>query len=628
MRCVIYCRVSTDRQREAGTIESQRELLLQTAREKGWTVVSVEEDEGFSGTVPAWERPGMSRALRLIERREVDYLLVVDLDRTSRAEDPFERAIVRKALRDHGVLLATPKGILRDITPEEKLTQDMLSSVASYERSKTRERTLRGRKDAVLRKGGRPLAQSPLGLEWSPEKHGYVASPTEAPVVREIFRLAAEGLGPLQIERELVRKNMPSGRVQKYRPRGTPKGTPKVEGTKFVVRRTIQVMLANPMYCSDRWNPHPAWDPDFTVPVEPIVTREAWEAANAALRNRPRPPARPLKYDYLLRAVAYCSRCNRKLRGQTTPDGNAYYRCEFANREQVNCERCTGRKSVRADELEALVWNYVRQLITEPGYFRAEVERAVDGDAKKNALGADTARALRAELERLALERSRVQAAFRKGLYTEDELSTELDAIERERVPLVNRLELSQMDERSQGARAARLAAVDARLESMRGAVDTVDRDQQRAIIAELIQRVTVDTETREVEIQVLVGDAPPAENGFPPGVPGGNGGAGPVPYSSRGGRRKGGAAAESYGSGVSGGSGHEPRGPGSPRGSGRPPCRWRARPSPSRRRGCAGRRRPWRRGAWRRPSPWRAGLRRCAWRGSTAPGVRRRSRW
>ncbi|MFH1463492.1 MAG: recombinase family protein [Pseudomonadota bacterium] len=547
MKCVIYCRVSTDRQKEAGTIESQRELLLQTARANDWTVVSVEEDEGFSGTVPAWERPGMSRALRLIERREVDYLLVVDLDRTSRAEDPFERAIVRKALRDHGVLLATPKGILRDITPEEKLTQDMLSSVASYERSKTRERTLRGRKDAVLRKGGRPLAQTPLGLEWSPERHGYVASPVEAPVVREIFRLAAEGMGPLQIERELVRRNMPSGRVQKYRPRGTPKGTPREPGTKFIVRRSIQDMLANPLYCSDRWNPNPAWDPNFTVPIEPIVTREEWEAANAALRGRPRPPARPLKYDYLLRAVAYCARCNRKLRGHTTVRGDAYYRCAFAARDQVNCERCSDRKSVRADDLEALVWNYVRQLITEPGYFRAEVERAVDGDAKKNAIGADAARSLRADLERLALERSRVQAAFRKGLYTEDELSAELAALERERAPLVNRLELSQLDERSQGARASRLAAVDTRLASMRGAVDTVDRDQQRAIIAELIQRVTVDTETREVEIRVLVGDTPAADDagGGPPT---------PVPHAFKGGRRKGGAAAESYGIGVSGG--------------------------------------------------------------------------
>jgi len=556
MKCVIYCRVSTDRQREAGTIESQREALLQFARINNWTVVSVEEDDGFSGTVPAWERPGMSRALRLIEGRKVDYLLVVDLDRTSRAEDPFERAIVRKALRDHGVLLATPKGILRDITPEEKLTQDMLSSVASYERSKTRERTVRGRKDAVLRKGGRPLTQTPLGLQWSAEKHGYIASPVEAPVVREIFRLAAEGMGPFQIERELVRRNMPSGRMQRYRPRGTPKGTPKELGTKFIVRRSIQDMLTNPVFCSDRWAPNPGWDPNFTVPVEPIVTREQWEAANTALRNRPRAPARPLKFDYLLRAVAYCSHCSRKLRGHTTSrDANAYYRCTFANRDQVNCERCTARKSIRADELEALVWRYVKQLITEPGYFRAEVERAVDADAKKNALGADVARSLRAELERLALERGRVQAAFRKGLYSEDELATELETIERERVPLLNRLELSQMDERSHGTRSARLAAVDKRLASMRAAVETVDRDQQRAIIAELIERVIVDTETREVEIRVLVGDAPATDEAGP-GTAGGDGGAAPVSSGSKGGRRKGGVAAIGYAGGVSGGSG------------------------------------------------------------------------
>ena len=590
MKCVIYCRVSTDRQREAGTIESQREALLQFARAQNWTVVSVEEDDGFSGTVPAWERPGMARALRLIESRAVDYLLVVDLDRTSRAEDPFERAIVRKALRDHGVLLATPKGILRDITPEEKLTQDMLSSVASYERSKTRERTVRGRKDAVLRKGGRPLTQTPLGLQWSPEKHGYIAEPGEAAVVREIFRLATEGLGPLQIERDLMRRNMPSGRMQRYRPRGTPKGTAKELGTKFIVRRSIQDMLANPVFCSDRWAPNPAWDPNFTVSVEPIVTRTVWDAANTALHGRPRPPARPLKYDYLLRAVAYCGPCGRKLRGHTTTsNGIAYYRCSFGSREQINCERCTARKCIRADELEAVVWKYVRQLITEPGYFRAEVERAVDADAKKNAAGADVARTLRADLERLALERSRIQAAFRKGLYSEEELATELETIERERAPLLNRLELSQMDERNHGARSTRLAAADKRLAAMRAAVETVDRNQRRAIIAELIERVTVDTETREVEIRVLVGDAPLTDDGAS-GAAGGEGGTG-TPHSSKGGRRPARPGSESYGSGLSCGSIPFPRGRGSPAGTWRSHPGWRAHPSPSSRRSRCARR-------------------------------------
>ena len=626
MKCVIYCRVSTDRQREAGTIESQRESLLQFARAQNWTVVSVEEDDGVSGTVPAWERPGMSRALRLIEGRQVDYLLVVDLDRTSRAEDPFERAIVRKALRDHGVLLATPKGILRDITPEEKLTQDMLSSVASYERSKTRERTVRGRKDAVLRKGGRPLTQTPLGLQWSPEKHGYIAEPGEAAVVREIFRLATEGMGPLQIERDLMRRNMPSGRMQRYRPRGTPKGTAKELGTKFIVRRSIQDMLANPVFCSDRWAPNPAWDPNFTVSVEPIVTRAVWDAANTALHGRPRPPARPLKYDYLLRAVAHCGPCGRKLRGHTTTSrGIAYYRCSFGSREQINCERCTARKCIRADELEAVVWKYVRQLITEPGYFRAEVERAVDADAKKNAAGADVARTLRADLERLALERSRIQAAFRKGLYSEDELATELETIERERAPLLNRLELSQMDERNHGARSARLAAADKRLAAMRAAVETVDRNQQRAIIAELIERVTVDTETREVEIRVLVGDAPVTDESRVPGAPGGpgsDGGAGPAPCSSKGGRRPGRPGSESYGIGLSGGSVPVPRGRGSPAGTCPMQRRWRARPSPSSRRSRCARRGSVRASAHRgsRPSPSRRCCQPCVGRPSKIP--------
>ncbi len=144
-----------------------------------------------------------------------------------------------------------------------------------------------------------------------------------------------------------------------------------------------------------------------------------------------------------------------------------------------------------------------------------------------------------------------MQGGFRKGLYTEDEVVAELAAIERDRAPLLNRLELAQMDERSQGARSVRLAAVDARLASMRAAVDTVDRDQQRAIIGELIERVTVDAETRQVDIRVLVGEAPAADADAKPGARGR--GAGPAPHSSKGGRRPARPGSESYGSGVSG---------------------------------------------------------------------------
>ena len=538
-RCVIYCRVSTERQRDAGTIESQRELLLQTARARGWTVVSVEEDEAWQGTVPAWERPGMRRVLGFIERRAADYLHVVDIDRTSRAEDPVERALIRKVLRDNGAMLATHKGTMPDETPEEKLMLDMLSSIASYERSKIKERTLRGRKDGVLRKGVRPLTQTPIGWQWdSVGKKGYIAAPAEKPAVREVFRLAALGEGMLQIERMLVRKGMKSGRTQRYRPRGTPKGTPKVAGEKYLVRRTIAVMIANPAYYCGTWAPDRKWDPDFTVTMEPLVTREEWEAANIGLRSRPHPPARPLMYDYLLRAVVYCGHCNRKMRGHTTvSNGNAYYRCGFASRPQVNCDRCEGKGSMRADELEPLVWDYVQRLIMEPGFLHAEVDRSVNADLSANESAEASARELRADLARLADERVRVQSAFRKKLYDEDELAAQLREIESERAPLLNRLELIGVRERSEGSKAARLAAVEARLRSMRVAALTLDRHEQRAIIGELIEKVVVDPVTRNVQIHVLVGDAP-ASDGGEDGAGSMNNGGSPPGHSSKGGRR------------------------------------------------------------------------------------------
>ncbi len=85
---------------------------------------------------------------------------------------------------------------------------------------------------------------------------------------------------------------------------------------------------------------------------------------------------------------------------------------------------------------------------------------------------------------------------------------TELTAIERDARRRSTAWSWRRLDERSEGARSARCSAVEARLASMHAAVDTVDRDQQPAIIAELTARVTADAETRRVDIRVLVGAA------------------------------------------------------------------------------------------------------------------------
>ena len=59
LRLAIYARVSTEEQREGQTIDSQIAELERFSRDKGWPIVGIYKDEGWSGGV--MERPDLDR---------------------------------------------------------------------------------------------------------------------------------------------------------------------------------------------------------------------------------------------------------------------------------------------------------------------------------------------------------------------------------------------------------------------------------------------------------------------------------------------------------------------------------------------------------------------------------------
>lgn len=72
----IYARVSSDRQREEHTIDSQVEALIEHAQTAGYIVPSdwIFKDEGYSGSTLV--RPGLERLRDLACEGQVDTLLV------------------------------------------------------------------------------------------------------------------------------------------------------------------------------------------------------------------------------------------------------------------------------------------------------------------------------------------------------------------------------------------------------------------------------------------------------------------------------------------------------------------------------------------------------------------------
>ena len=110
-RVAIYCRLSKDDdlQGESASIANQRDMLEKYCERQGWEVVSVYQDDGYTGL--NMERPDLKRMLKAVERRQVNLVITKDLRRLGRnylqtgilIEDFFPRNGVRYIAMNDGI---------------------------------------------------------------------------------------------------------------------------------------------------------------------------------------------------------------------------------------------------------------------------------------------------------------------------------------------------------------------------------------------------------------------------------------------------------------------------------------------------------------------------------------------
>lgn len=149
-RVFAYCRVSTLEQ----TTENQRREI----EAAGFDVRAQRYiEEHISGSVAASERPGF---IRLLDRMESgDVLIVTKLDRLGRNAMDIRKTVEQLADSDIRVHCLVLGGV--DLTsPAGKMTMQVISAVAEFERDLLLERTHSGiaRAKAAGKRFGRPSA--------------------------------------------------------------------------------------------------------------------------------------------------------------------------------------------------------------------------------------------------------------------------------------------------------------------------------------------------------------------------------------------------------------------------------------------------------------------------------------
>lgn len=211
-RGVILARVSTDKQAKEGySLDHQLETLRKLAEEENIEIVQEFVEEGERGHDPS--RDAIHEILELARRGEIDYLLVVDIDRVWRSKlDGIAYFIL---LYNLGVKVKTPKQTyeLEDLPSLLLLVID--NHRAEEERKKIGERTLAGRlqkfKEKKWVKGQIDFGYVRDG-EWVKRDERYEA------VIRDVFELYLKWRCYRTVERILKRKygiELPPSKIKK-----------------------------------------------------------------------------------------------------------------------------------------------------------------------------------------------------------------------------------------------------------------------------------------------------------------------------------------------------------------------------------------------------------------------------
>ena len=139
MKAIAYLRVSTEDQAAKGvSLEVQRAKIAAYALLYELELVAVIEDAGASGK--SLNRPGLQRALAMLEAAEAEALIVMKLDRLTRSVRDLGELVDRHFAPGRAALLSVGEQI-DTRSAAGRLVLNVLTSVAQWERETIVERT-------------------------------------------------------------------------------------------------------------------------------------------------------------------------------------------------------------------------------------------------------------------------------------------------------------------------------------------------------------------------------------------------------------------------------------------------------------------------------------------------------
>ena len=195
----LYERLSRDddQQGESNSIANQKKLLESYAAQHGFPNPVHFTDDGISGT--RFDRPGFMALMKEVEAGNVEYLCLKDMSRMGR--DYLKVGQIMEILRQKGVrLIAVNDGVDSargddDFTPFRNIMNEFYCRDTS--------RKIRSTFQAKGKTGKHLTGTVIYGYLWNETRDKWLVDPEAAEVVKRIYQMTIDGLGPYQIAKKL-----------------------------------------------------------------------------------------------------------------------------------------------------------------------------------------------------------------------------------------------------------------------------------------------------------------------------------------------------------------------------------------------------------------------------------------
>lgn len=509
-KAAIYARVSSQKQKEDETIESQELVLREFGLKEGYQIPEawIFLDNGITGQ--SLQRPALDELRDLIRTESVDAILIYAPDRLARNYP--HQLILLDEFRRRGVKVHFIRNAPQGSTPEAIMYTHFQGIFAEYERALILDRSRRGTIHKAKMGDPTILPKLPYGYQRIKNERQTVIEIVEADanVVRKIFnlyvheRLSLNGICRRLSEHQIkspkgnpcwfpatilgILKNRAYTGSAAYGKSEKSEGVDKIRHYKGI--RQLKPKNPRKKVKEESW---------YEIGIPIIISESDFETAQEYIRKNKALASRNTKEPSLLQGLITCGECGCQFyKRMRRYKGNKIHHYYCRSHSDNKIARCSNGY-VDQEELDNLVYHEIVQMLQNPFMLREELKRREKESENIEEMERQEI-SMRKELQRLTKERERLLDAYQSGLLDLTSLSQRAQGLEKRRSTLENeqkeRLNLKLMKEIGSGWE----QAFEALLERIKKATPDLSFIEKQKLIRLIVEKIVIT----EGEVKIM----------------------------------------------------------------------------------------------------------------------------